>query len=145
MKSKLGISIGLLAAAAYFLGLVGGYIPMLLVVGYILLHESNRWLKVSAVKAVIVCIFFSLLSVFIGFIPDIFEFIRSAAGIFQRYPVFLSIPSLASFLLVIVDILKKVLLIVLGIKAMTQKSFTFSFADNIIGQHFPFVAGESQE
>ena len=45
MKSNLGISVGLLGAVAYFAGLFGGYVPLLVVVGYILLREQNYWLR----------------------------------------------------------------------------------------------------
>ena len=51
-KSKLGISVGLLAALLYFLGLLSGYLVTVLVAGYILVAESNLWLRKSAVKAV---------------------------------------------------------------------------------------------
>lgn len=54
MKTKLGISAGLLGAAVFFLALVGGWIPTILVAGYILLFEANDWLKNCAVKAVAV-------------------------------------------------------------------------------------------
>ena len=39
-KTKLGITIGMLSALVYFVALVGGYTPLFLLVGYILLFEE---------------------------------------------------------------------------------------------------------
>ena len=44
-KSKLGIPVTLLAAAAALLGLYGGYVAVIVLVGYVLLVEENEWLK----------------------------------------------------------------------------------------------------
>ena len=43
MKTKLGVSVGILGAATYFLGLFSGYTVLALVVGYILLCEQDSW------------------------------------------------------------------------------------------------------
>ncbi len=53
-KTKLGISVGLLGAAIYFMGLFSGYMVAVLLAGYVLLFEENEWLKKSAVKAIAV-------------------------------------------------------------------------------------------
>ena len=50
MKTKLGISVGILAAATYLAALIG-ITPLLLVAGYILIVEENDFLKKTAVKA----------------------------------------------------------------------------------------------
>ena len=42
-KTKLGISVGLLGAAIYFMGLFGGYLVAVLLAGYILMFEENEW------------------------------------------------------------------------------------------------------
>ena len=52
MKTKIGISIGLLGSAVYFVGLVGGWIPLILIAGYVLLSEAYEWLRMSAIKAI---------------------------------------------------------------------------------------------
>lgn len=38
MKSKLGVSVGLIGAMAYFSGLFSGYIPLLVIIGYVLIY-----------------------------------------------------------------------------------------------------------
>mgnify|MGYP006974627764 CR=1 FL=1 len=40
-KTKLGISVSLMAAAVYLLGLLSGYTVTILLVGYILLKEED--------------------------------------------------------------------------------------------------------
>ena len=44
-KTKLGITIAMFAAAIYVVALVGGYVPAILLGGYVLLREENEWLK----------------------------------------------------------------------------------------------------
>ena len=69
VKTKLGLSIGLLSAVVYFTALFGGYIPLFLLAGYILIVEQNDWLKRVCCKAVLLLIGFSLLSVCIDVKP----------------------------------------------------------------------------
>ena len=49
-KTRLGISVGLLGAAIYFMGLFSGYLLAVLLAGYVLLFEENSWLRKNAVK-----------------------------------------------------------------------------------------------
>ncbi len=51
-KTKIGISVGVMGAVMYFASLFGGYIPMLLLAGYIFLKEENIWLRKAAFNAV---------------------------------------------------------------------------------------------
>ena len=51
-KTKIGMTVGLLGAAIYFIGLFSGYLTVVLLIGYVLLFEENEWLRKSAVKAV---------------------------------------------------------------------------------------------
>jgi ribosomal protein L40E len=137
MKSKLGVSVGLIAGIAYFMGLVSGYIPLLLILGYVLIAEDNRWLKVSVVKAVIVCLTFSLLKVMIGLIPDLFNIISVSAGLFDEYVSLSKATSVFSIITLIVSLIENVVLLILGFMAFKQKSFSIGPIDSIIGNHFP--------
>ena len=69
-KTKLGISVGLLGAAIYFMGLFSGYLVVVLLAGYVLLCEDNEWLKKSAVKAVSVMALFSFLITVVNLVPN---------------------------------------------------------------------------
>ncbi|MCL2634789.1 MAG: hypothetical protein FWD34_09790 [Oscillospiraceae bacterium] len=59
-KSKLGISISLVGAALFFFANLS-VLPLVVLAGYILLFESNIWLKKSAVKAVAIVIIFMII------------------------------------------------------------------------------------
>jgi hypothetical protein len=142
MKSKLGISVGLIAAVTYFIALFGGLIPLLLIVGYVLICESERWLKVSALKALIVYVAFALLSVVVGFLPDIFalfnNFIKAeyfgATAYYAFHGIFTSVISFINGLL---NITENVIFIILGIFALGKKTFNLGFVDKFINNHFP--------
>lgn len=50
-KTKLGVSIGLLGAGIFAAALFGGYVATIVLAGYVLLMETNEWLRRAAVKA----------------------------------------------------------------------------------------------
>ena len=81
-KTKLGLSVGLVGAALYFLGLFS-FIPAFLLAAYVLLLEENQWLKKAAVKMVAVLIGFFLLGLAIDFVDEIFAVINVFAGWFD--------------------------------------------------------------
>ncbi|MDR1062254.1 MAG: zinc ribbon domain-containing protein [Clostridiales bacterium] len=137
MKTKLGISIGLLGAAAYFLGLFGGYTAVVILAGYILLFESDRWLQVSAVKAVAVCVFFSVVSAVVGLIPDAIRLIDGVVGIFGGSFSIGFISNIVALASTILSIAQKLLLLMLGLLALDQKTFEFGAVDSLISKHFP--------
>ena len=58
-KAKIGVSVGALAAMVYFSGICGGLLVAAILTGYILIAESNLWLRRSAVKAIVLMIVFS--------------------------------------------------------------------------------------
>ena len=81
-KTKLGISVGLFGALTYLAAYMSGFLVIILIVGYVMLMESNEWLKKTVVKALITLAFFSVLSVAIGFIPQVINFITDFINIF---------------------------------------------------------------
>ena len=81
-KTRLGISVGLLAAAIYFTSFFGGYLVAILLAGYVLSFEADSWLKKSAVKAVGLLILFSFLSAVINLVPNLLGFVNDLLGIF---------------------------------------------------------------
>ena len=84
-KTKLGITIAMFAAAIYVVALVGGYVPAILLGGYVLLREENEWLKWNAVRAVALLACFSLLTALIGLIPDGVGTIVSFINLFKEF------------------------------------------------------------
>ena len=68
-KAKLGISVGLLGTAIYLTALSGSLLGLLVLAGYVLLVEDNQWLRLSAVKAVAVYLFFTFVIQAVGYVP----------------------------------------------------------------------------
>lgn len=134
-KTKLGISVGLFGAAVYFMGLFGGYLVMILLAGYALLFEQNEWLRKSVVKAVVLAVCFSLLTALINLIPDAISFIGDIASAFNAS---VYLPRVRSIIEAITDalaIIEKVLLIVLGVKALNQSTITIPVVDKLINKY----------
>ncbi len=135
MKTKLGVSAALLGAAVCFLALVGGWIPTILVAGYILLFEANDWLKHIAIKAVAVIIFFSLLSTIVGFVPNIITLIDDVANIFNGTFSIAIISKLVALVNTVLLVAEKILLLAMGFKALHQGNINFGVVDKLISRH----------
>lgn len=134
-KTRLGISVGLLGAATYLMGLLSGYIVVIILAGYILLFETNEWLRKSAVKAVALLVFFSLMVTVINLIPNAISFINNLVGVFGKS---FSVSVLSRIVNVIVsalDIVEKVVFILLGVKAVNQGTISFPYIDKLINKY----------
>ena len=134
-KTKLGISVGLLGAAIYFMGLFSGYLVVVLLAGYVLLCEDNEWLKKSAVKAVSVMALFSFLVTVVNLIPNAISVIDSIVSIFggNFYVAFLS--NLVSAVVAVLNIIEKLVLLGLGVKALNQGTIAVPVVDNLINKY----------
>ena len=80
-KTKLGISTALLGAIACLACYYGGITATLLVVGAVLILESDEWLKKTCVRAGVLVFLFLLTSSIIYFIPNIISCINSTLGL----------------------------------------------------------------
>lgn len=136
MKTKLGISAGLLGAAVYFAALLGGYTPVILLAGYVLLFEDNEWLKKSAVKAVALMISIGFMINVIGLIPDLLSWISSLVSVFKGSFNYGIVSSIISVITKAIDIVRTCLFLILGVKALNQGSIAVPFVDKIINKHF---------
>lgn len=132
IKTKLGISVGMLGAAIYFTGLFGGYVVAVLIAGYVLLFEENSWLKRSAVKAVSVMVLFSFVTVLINLIPDAISCVDYIASLLGGSFHIAFVSNLVSAVTSIINIIEKILLISLGIKALNQGTITVPVVDKLI-------------
>lgn len=134
-KTRLGISVGLLGAAIYFMGLFSGYLLTVLLAGYVLLFEENSWLRKNAVKAMSVMAVFSLLITVLNLVPNAIGFINDVVSIFggSFYVAFLS--NLISAAVAALNIIEKLLIIGLGVKALTQGTIAVPVVDNLINKY----------
>ena len=140
MKTKLGISVALLGAFTYFSGLISGYTVQLLIVGYILIYEKDTLLKRTAVKSIVICVSFSLLSAFIKFIPDMLDMITALAGLFDQALNMTKVTNAILFITKALEIFRSLLLISFGIFALKNQSVSIGFFDRIIDKHFEETA-----
>lgn len=131
-KTKLGIPFGLLAAGIYFGALFGGYLVVILLTAYVLLVEDDEWLRRSSVKAVILMILFSLIDIVLGFFPDVLSVICGIIGLFTEPFTYYTLSTILGLIGHIFDILKYVLFIVLGFKALQRRSLIIPIVDKMI-------------
>ena len=136
MKTKLGISTGILAALTYFAALFAGFSTALIVLaGYILLFEADEWLKRMAVKAVIFTVTMSVLSSLIGFIPNIFELINDIVSLFNGEYVSVDwLNDIVNLLQTVIYFVNKVVLLLLGIKAISKTTIYVPVIDGMVNK-----------
>lgn len=132
-KTRLGISVGLLAAILYLLGLLN-LLGLVVVAGYILFCESNEWLRKSAVKAVILYAVFALISIFFGIINDAFGILNTMIGWIFSFR--LGFPlQLDDIIQYVASILKTILFLALAAMALKQKTIPMGPIDKAIEKH----------
>lgn len=120
-KTKLGISTALLAALAYFTAAFGGYPATLIVCGYVLLFEVGKWLRKSALIALLLMVGSSALTAFISLFGSSTLSISSMFTPLKTGPV--TLYTIAVFML---SIIPKIVLCILGIRALCHKEENIS-------------------
>ena len=135
MKTKIGISAGLLGAATCFLCLVSGWIPMVMITGYVLLVEKNEWLRMSVVKAIGVCIFFAVVSAIVGLIPNAITLVDKIFSIFNGAFSILIVSRLVALVNAALLIVEKLLLLALGFNALKLGTVRFGVIDRLFAKH----------
>ena len=134
-KTRLGISAGLLGAAIYFMGLFSGYLVAAALAGYVLLFEENSWLRKSAVKAVSVMAVFSLLITVLNLVPNAISFVDNVVSIFGGSFNVAFLSNLISAAVAALDIIEKLLMIGLGVKALNQGTIAVPVVDKLINKY----------
>ena len=133
-KTKLGISVGLLGAALYFMGLLG-IIPLVIIAGYVLLFEENEWLKKTAVKAVAVVVFFSILSSCVGLASNSTSFLNDTVLLFNGTIDIAWLSRILSMCRTVLSFTQTLFLLMLGFKALNQGSVKLGPVDKTINKH----------
>ena len=135
MKTKIGLSAGAYAAFTWLLALYGGYIPLVIAVGYVLIFETNEWLRVSVVKALFFTLVLSLLCSALYILPDLFEMFDDWAGVFNGNVPYGKLSKVIAALVDIVTIFKTVFFIILGLMALKMKTIRIGFIDKFAEKH----------
>ena len=105
---------------------------LLVLAGYVLLVEDNQWLRLSAVKAVAVYLFFTFVIQAVGYVPDVLGIISDAGNLFNAY---VSVPVLNDIVTLVKDLIylaEKIFLMVLGVKALNQGTVAVPFVDKLV-------------
>lgn len=132
MKTKLGISVGVMAAAAYFIAFFGGYTALLLLAGYILLFEQDSFLRKSIVKAFALAICFSIIKSLVGFIPNLTGLVNDVFSIFGGYFHIAFISSAVNCIDDVISIVEKLLFLLLGLMAFRQNTINMGPIDKLV-------------
>ena len=135
MKTKLGISVTMLAAIAYLVALFNGSFALLLILGYVLLCESDEWLKKAVVKALVVSLAFSVASAVIGFIPNAMNLLDDFVSIFGGSFNILFISRIITFINTVLVVLEKLLFLGLAYMAASNKTIKLPFVDELIDKN----------
>lgn len=131
-KAKIGVSVGALAAMVYFSGICGGLLVAAVLTGYILIAESNLWLRRSAVKAIVLMIVFSVINIIVNLLPDGISAIESLAGMFRLSMNEFVVSNLALFITKVFDIIKNLLFLALGMSALKQRTIVIAPIERLI-------------
>lgn len=134
-KTKLGISVGLLGALAYFAGIFGGYQTLIIVAGYVLLFEENSWLKRTCVKALVLMLIFSVVSNSIGLIPTAFNWLSSCISILNIEVSFSFISKLVNVITGAINIVRTIIFLFLGVKSLNQGDMKINNIDNMVDKY----------
>ena len=127
-KTKLGLSVTIMGALVYLVALFGGYTPLLLIAGYILIAEESIRLKKSAVTAILLAIAFSVLSFVIGLIPETLSILISFLEIFGVHDLYIPfINNVTNFLYATLSVLKEVAFVFMAGMALLGKLFAPPF------------------
>lgn len=135
MKTRLGISVAMLAALTYLMGLFSGYTVLVLMVGYILLCETDEFLRKSAVKALIIVVAFSIVSAVIGLIPNGISVLDDFFNIFNGEFHIYFITRIITFINTVLVVLQKLILLVLAFMAWSGKTCKIPGLDDLVDKH----------
>lgn len=130
-KTKIGLSVAIMGAIVYLTALFGGYTPLLLVAGYILIAEESTQLKKTAVTAFLILLTFSAVNFVIGLLPDILNLFYSLLQIFRVYVHLNFVDNIANFLYNALGLLKELVLVILAVLTLLKKPLKLSFIDKL--------------
>ena len=136
MKTKLGISVGVLGAITCWCGLLAGYLAVFVLAAYVLLKEEDGWLKNTVVKVVITMVLFDVVGLLISFIPDILGWVTTLTKVVSEEPNYFSpVNNFVDLFIRIINIVQKAYLLILGFMALNKKTINVPFVDSFIEKH----------
>lgn len=135
MKTKLGITAGLMGTCAYFMAMFGSYVALIVLVGYVLLSETNEWLRRTAVKAIVLALAIDVLCALINLLPGALDVIDSMLRIFNGSLYAAKVGEFTSFLTNVVKYAGRILFLILGINSLKQGYIRIPVLDSFLERH----------
>jgi hypothetical protein len=135
MKTKIGLSAGAYAFFTFLLAIFGGYLPLIIAVGYVLVCEGNEWLRATVAKALFLAICFSLLGYILDFLPDLFGMFNSWAAVFEGNVPYAKLRQIIAALESMISIFKYIFFIILAFMALGMKTLRIGFIDGFVEKH----------
>ncbi len=130
-KTKIGLSVALVSAFVYLVALFGGYTPLILVTGYILIAEESTQLKKAAVTGLAVLLAASCVNFVLGLLPDLMNIVYSLLRIFKVYVHIEFIDNVVNFFSNLVYLIRSLALAALAFLSITNKSIKLPFIDKL--------------
>ncbi|MCR4991670.1 MAG: hypothetical protein K6A45_01345, partial [Lachnospiraceae bacterium] len=127
----------------FLLALYGGYTPLLIGAGFVLIFESNDWLKATVVKAFVLALCFSLCSTILDIIPDLLGIINNWVVVFGGDGInFNKLNQIIKAIWSMISFCKTILFVILALMALKMKTIGIGFVDKFVEKHLS--AGQGQ-
>ena len=127
MKTKLGISAGMMGAILYFTALFGGYVPLFIAAGYVLIKVENTFVRKAAFKSTVLLLFFSAVSTLLSSFNEILSIIGNLFDTFIKVPL-----NFDDIFNSIISLIKTVVFVIFGIMAFKQEDIRIPPIDDAI-------------
>lgn len=131
-KTKLGVSVGLMAAILWLLGYFAGYTVIAIAVGYVLLVEDSGWLKKQALRVIGLMLLFSLISTVINAVPSLLELWYSIRSLADKYTYYEDVHRVFNLLGTILSLVKTWTFVIMGVLMLFGKNFKVPVVDSLI-------------
>ena len=130
----LGISVGLMAMLIYFSGVLSSVV-LILVAGYVLLKEEDRWLRAVAAKAILIVCIFGAISAVITMSENGILGVNYLAMMIGTDLDQIAVQNFFSFLNGIALFIRDLILLGAGIRALRYDNLRVGFIDRMINQN----------
>lgn len=131
-KTKMGVSVGLMAALLWLLGYYSNYTVMAIAVGYVLLVEDSGWLKKQALRVIGLMLLFSLVSTVLNAIPNLLELWYSIRSLADKYTYYEDVHRVFNLLGIILSLVKTWTFVIMGVLMLFGKNFKVPVVDSLI-------------
>jgi len=135
-RTKEGIRVSLIAAFAFICGYFGGYVPLLLILGYALLIEKNEYITSATIKSLMLSIVFSVFYKVLELPGDTFSVISSLLSTIGISVYFGAINSLLSILRTVCNWFEFLMFLMAALRALRYEEIKVPFVEDLYKKYF---------